>query len=164
MIEGIIQQVIYRTTATGLFYALGAIPVVAELNSILQLGITWQNNSDAAFNGHIELVITKPNGTTVTLDDVMHQDLEVVADGSATVLFEAITLDQYGTYTAQATLTETDETEILDLESFSFATVAEPAAVVPTQFDISTLLVSVMPLVMLVLVFGMLKPMFKGMF
>lgn len=162
MQEGIIQQVIYRITATGLFYALGVTPVSAALNSILQLGITWQNTSDAAFQGHVELVVTKPDGTTVTLDDVMHQDLEVAAGESATVLFEAITLNQYGTYTAQATLTETDETDVLDLESFSFATVAEPA--VPAEFDISTLLVSIMPLIMLVLVFGMLKPMFKGMF
>ncbi|GAH79652.1 unnamed protein product, partial [marine sediment metagenome] len=76
MQEGIIQQVIYRTTATGLFYALGVTPAAVALNSILQLGITWQNTSDAAFHGHVELVVTKPDGTTVTLSDVMHQDLE----------------------------------------------------------------------------------------
>lgn len=162
MQEGSITQVIYRTTATGLFYALPATPVTAELNSIVQLGITWQNTSDAAFHGHIELVITKPDGTTVTLNDVMHQDLEVDPNESATVLFGAVTLDQYGTYSAQVTLTETDETEVLDLETFSFATVAAPVAVA-AEFDIATLLASIMPLIMLVLMFQMLKPLLKGM-
>jgi len=163
MAEGSIQQVIYRTTTTGLFYALPEVPIAAELNSIVQLGITWQNVSDAAFEGHVQLVVTKPDGTTVTLDDVMHQDLEVDPNESATVLFEAVTLDQYGAYSAQATLTETDETEILDLETFSFATVAAPTAVTVAEFDISTLLASIMPLIMLVLIFQMLKPLMKGM-
>ncbi len=161
MQEGTITQVIYRGTTTGLFYALPATPLPAELNSIVQLGITWLNTSDAAFNGHIELVITKPDGTTVTLNDVMHQDLEVDPNESATVLFGAVTLDQYGTYSAQATLTETDETTILDLETFSFATVAAPTAV--AEFDVSTLLASIMPLIMLVMMFSILKPMLKGM-
>ncbi|GAJ04975.1 unnamed protein product, partial [marine sediment metagenome] len=49
MAEGSITQVIYRTTTTGLFYALPAAPVAAELNSIFQLGITWQNTSEEAF-------------------------------------------------------------------------------------------------------------------
>ncbi len=153
--EGLIQQVIYRTTTTGLFYALPAAAVAAELNSIFQIGITWQNTSEEAFQGHIELVITKPDGTTVTPDDVMHQDLEVDPGASATVLFEAVTLDQYGTYSAQATLTETDETEVLDLETFSFATIAEPTAVA-LAFDVGTLLASIMPLIMLMMVFMML--------
>ena len=160
MAEGSITQVIYRTTTTGLFYALPAAPVAAELNSIFQLGVTWQNTSDAAFQGHIELVVTKPDGTTVTLDDVMHQDLEVDPNESATVLFEAVTLDQYGTYSAQATLTETDETEALDLETFSFATIAEPTV---AALDISTVLSSIMPLIMLMMVFMMITPMMKGM-
>ncbi|GAI69628.1 unnamed protein product [marine sediment metagenome] len=159
--EGAITQVIYRTTTTGLFYALPAAAVTVELNSIFQLGITWLNTSEEAFQGHIELVITKPDGTTVTLSDVMHQDLEVGPDESATVLFEAIILDQYGTYSAQATLTETDEAEVLDLETFSFATIAAPLAV--AEFDISTLLASIMPLIMLIMVFMMLKPMLAGM-
>ncbi|MBA7624871.1 hypothetical protein ES703_32285 [subsurface metagenome] len=159
--EGSITQVIYRTTTTGLFYALPATPVAVELNSIFQLGITWLNTSEEAFQGHIELVITKPDGTTVTLNDVMHQDLEVDPGNSATVLFGAILLDQYGTYSAQATLTETDGTTILDLETFSFATVAAPVAV--AEFDISTLLASIMPLIMLIMVFMMLKPMLAGM-
>ncbi|GAH18040.1 unnamed protein product, partial [marine sediment metagenome] len=53
--EGMITQIIYRTTTTGLFYALPAEPVAAELNSILQMGVTWQNTSEEAFQGHIEL-------------------------------------------------------------------------------------------------------------
>ncbi|GAI65261.1 unnamed protein product, partial [marine sediment metagenome] len=162
MQEGTITQVIYRTTTTGLFYALPATPVAVELNSIFQLGITWLNTSEEAFQGHIELVITKLDGTTVTLNDVMHQDLEVDPNESATVLFGAILLDQYGTYSAQATLTETDETTILDLETFSFATIAAPVAVA-AEFDISTLLASIMPLIMLIMVFMMLKPMLAGM-
>lgn len=41
---------------------------------------------------------------------------------------------------------------------------AVPAAgVTPAEFDISTLLVSIMPLIMLVMVFQMLKPLLKGM-
>ncbi|GAI83241.1 unnamed protein product [marine sediment metagenome] len=134
--EGSIQQVVYRQTTAGLFYALGAIPVSAELNSIFQMGITWLNTSEDEFEGHIELIVTKPDGTTVTPEAVMGQDLEVDPSNSATVLFEAITLDQYGTYSAQATLTEAGETEVLDLETFSFATVAEPAV----GFDISSIM------------------------
>ena len=159
--EGVIQQVIYRTTATGLFYALPAAPVAAELNSTFQLGVTWLNTSEEAFQGHIELIVTKPDGTTVTLSDVMHQDLEVDPNESATVLFGAVILDQYGTYSAQATLTETDGTTILDLETFSFATIAAPTAV--AEFDISTLLASIMPLIMLVMMFSILKPILKPM-
>lgn len=40
---------------------------------------------------------------------------------------------------------------------------AIPATAVAGQFDISTLLVSIMPLIMMVMVFQMLKPMLKGM-
>ncbi len=40
---------------------------------------------------------------------------------------------------------------------------AVPATVTAAQFDISTLLASIMPLIMMILVFSMLKPMFKGM-
>lgn len=40
---------------------------------------------------------------------------------------------------------------------------AFPATAVAAEFDISTLLASIMPLIMLILVFSMLKPMFKGM-
>lgn len=41
---------------------------------------------------------------------------------------------------------------------------AVPATgVAAAQFDISTLLVSIMPLIMLVLVFQMIKPLMKGM-
>ena len=38
-----------------------------------------------------------------------------------------------------------------------------PAAVTPGQFDITTLLTSIMPLIMMIMVFSMLKPMFGGM-
>lgn len=38
-----------------------------------------------------------------------------------------------------------------------------PTAVTPGQFDITTLLTSIMPLIMLVLVMQMLKPMMGGM-
>lgn len=158
--SGLIQQVIYRMTTTGLFYALPATPVAATLNSIFQLGITWQNTSEEAFQGHVAVIITKPDGTTVTPDDVMHQDLSVDPNASASVLFEAVTLDQYGTYSAQVTLTETDETDVLDLETFSFATVARVAV---AEFDVSTLLASIMPLIMLMMVFMMITPMMKGM-
>lgn len=37
------------------------------------------------------------------------------------------------------------------------------ATTAPAQFDISTLLASIMPLIMLVLMFQMLKPLLKGM-
>ncbi len=40
---------------------------------------------------------------------------------------------------------------------------AVPATAVATQFDISTLLASIMPLIMLIMVFMMLKPMLAGM-
>ncbi|GAI58784.1 unnamed protein product [marine sediment metagenome] len=40
---------------------------------------------------------------------------------------------------------------------------AFPATAVTPAFDITTLLTSIMPLVMLILVFSMLKPMFAGM-
>ena len=40
---------------------------------------------------------------------------------------------------------------------------AVPATAVAANFDISTLLASIMPLIMLIMVFMMLKPMLKGM-
>ena len=40
---------------------------------------------------------------------------------------------------------------------------AVPATAVAAQFDISTLLASIMPLIMLIMVFMMLKPMLAGM-
>ncbi len=40
---------------------------------------------------------------------------------------------------------------------------AFPATVAPANFDISTLLASIMPLIMLIMVFMMLKPMLAGM-
>ncbi|MBA7506494.1 hypothetical protein ES706_05185 [subsurface metagenome] len=71
MQEGSIQQVVYRQTTAGLFYALGATPVAAALNSIFQMGITWLNTSEDEFEGHIELIVTKPDGTTVAPEAVM---------------------------------------------------------------------------------------------
>ena len=40
---------------------------------------------------------------------------------------------------------------------------AVPATVAATQFDISTLLTSIMPLIMLVMVMQMMKPLLAGM-
>ena len=40
---------------------------------------------------------------------------------------------------------------------------AVPATTMAAQFDISTLLASIMPLIMLMMVFMMITPMFKGM-
>ena len=40
---------------------------------------------------------------------------------------------------------------------------AVPATAVAAQFDIGTLLASIMPLIMLIMVFMMLKPMLAGM-
>lgn len=96
------------------------VPSVA-INTSYALAVTWQNNGDEDFHGHISVVVTKPDGTTTTLVAASGQDEEVEVDDSNAVVFNPITLDQYGVYTAVATLTETGETTVLDQNSYIVA-------------------------------------------
>ena len=66
----------------------------------LSLAVNWVNDGNVPCRGHVDLVITRPDGSEVSPEAVGNQDT-VLAPGYATAVeFASITLDQLGSYLA----------------------------------------------------------------
>jgi len=96
-------------------------PPEVPIGTAFHLAPQWLNQSAEPISGHIELTITKPDGTKVTLNDVLYQDNWAIPGNWWGVQFEPFTMDQAGTYRATATLSTTGES--LDEKTFNIATV-----------------------------------------
>jgi len=155
--SGYIKEIEYNILGGAVgspWYNLGAVPPSVDLNTSYALSVEWENTGDETFKGHIAIVVTAPDGTTTTLTAASGQDTEVIAGGSATVIFDPITLSQAGTYSATFTLTETGETVVFDQNTASIATVAAA----PTGIDLSSLV----GLMITVMIVGMMMKMVTG--
>ena len=73
----------------------------------LSLCVDWQNTSPAAVvKGHVDVDITRPDGSSVRLTATQGQDETIYPGGIQVVVFEdALTLDQVGSYSGTVTLT-----------------------------------------------------------
>lgn len=80
------------------------IPPEVPLGTAFHLAPQWLNQSAEPMCGHIDLTITKPDGSQVVLSDVLNQDNWAAPGNGWAVQFEPITLGQAGTYKATATL------------------------------------------------------------
>lgn len=89
---------------------LGETPPTVPFGTSFHLAPQWLNQSAEAISGHIELTITKPDGTKVTLNDVLNQDNWAAPGIGWGVQFEPFTMDQAGTYKATATLSSVGQT------------------------------------------------------
>jgi hypothetical protein len=68
------------------------------------LALVWLNNGSVSVRGHVDLTVTRPDGSQVVPPAVLNQD-NVAAPGSGwAVQFAPITLDQAGSWTARAVL------------------------------------------------------------
>ena len=110
------------------WYTLGVIPPTVSLNTSFALAVTWENTGDEAFDGHIALSVTDPNGIVSVITAASGQDANVLAGGETAVVFTAFTLDVAGVYAAEMTLTEEDHTTVYDTNASQIATAAADAA------------------------------------
>ena len=110
------------------WYTLGVIPPAVSLNTSFALAVTWENTGDEAFDGHIALSVTDPNGIVSVITAASGQDANVLAGGETAVVFTAFTLDVAGVYAAEMTLTEEDHTTVYDTNASQVAIVAADAA------------------------------------
>jgi len=88
------------------------------LNGEIYLNPLWTTRSEAYIVGHIDLVVTYPDGTSRTLLATGHQDFE---GNGANVLFEPFTSSQEGNYTVEVTLSSSGQ--VLDTVTFSLTAV-----------------------------------------
>lgn len=79
-----------------------ASPPLVPLGTDFYLGVAWVNESGAPIRGHVDLTVTRPDGTAVALSAPEDQ----VADpGKGWIYsFGPLTLDQVGTYQGRAVL------------------------------------------------------------
>lgn len=134
---------------------LGVTAPSVAINTSFALAATWVNNGDEDLHGHIAIVVTRADGTAVTLIADSGQDVEVEPDDSNTVVFGPITLDQYGVYSAVVTLTETGETTALDVNSYSIADTGTAPAAGINLGEIMNLMITLM-------IVGMMMKMMTG--
>jgi len=80
------------------------------LGTEFYLAWTWTNDSAGYMVGHVEITVTKPDGSEVTPAADENQDYNAPPGGGRTVGFDGVVLDQAGTYRATATLSSGGET------------------------------------------------------
>jgi len=86
------------------------IPPAVPVGTELQLAVLWLNQSGVPISGHIEAAVTRPDGSSVTLTDILGQNNWATSGSTDTVLFAPVLLDQASTYTARVTLSTMGET------------------------------------------------------
>lgn len=97
-------------------------PPEVPLGTAFHLAVQWLNQSAEAISGYVELAITKPDSTKVTLNDVLNQNNWAAPNNGWVAQFEPVVLDQVGTYTVKATLSSGGQ--VLDSVTFNLVAVA----------------------------------------
>jgi hypothetical protein len=97
-------------------------PPAPPLGTAFYLAISWANESPVTIPGHIDLAVARPDGTEVTPAATLNQDGEAELGSGWIVPFEAVTLEQAGTYRARTTLST--EGKVLDETSIDVAVVS----------------------------------------
>lgn len=105
-------------------------PPTVPVGTAFHPAVQWLNQGAEAVCGHIELTITKPDGTKVTPNDVLNQDSWAAPGNGWAVQFEPVILDQSGDYQAEAVLSSIGQT--LDRRSVSLAHVLNPTVMLGT--------------------------------
>ena len=95
------------------------------LNEEVYLQPVWVNDSEINIVGHVDLVVTYPDGTKHTLLATQNQDREATPGSGYYVQFEPFTTSQEGTYTVTATLSSAGQV----LDSVTFTLVGVPVGV-----------------------------------
>ena len=103
---------------------LPASPPRVSQGTSFDLAVGWRNDSSVAICGHVDLTIIKPDGTEVTPRDIEGQNTWADPGGGSTVAFDAVALDQEGTYEARVTISTMGQ--VLDEEAFNVASVSVP--------------------------------------
>lgn len=109
-VAGSIVGMLYWYEGLAGWASLPETPPTVPLGIALHLAPQWLNQGAEPISGHIELTITKPDGTKVTLNDVLNQNNWATPGNVGGVQFESVTLDQAGTYKAETRLTTMDQT------------------------------------------------------
>lgn len=91
------------------------------LNEEIHLAPLWINKSEINIVGHVDLVVTYPDGTKAFLSAVLNQDKEAAPNSGYFVQFAPFISSQEGTYTLEATLSSAGQ--VLDSVTFTLVTV-----------------------------------------
>lgn len=121
-LAGSITGMLYWYEGLDDWQALPAEPLVLPLNTALHLAPSWLNESAEPISGHIQLTVTKPDGSEVTPTDVLNQNNWAASGNGWGVQFEPVTLDQSGEYQAKVTLSSIGQ--VLDEKTITVASVA----------------------------------------
>ena len=81
--------------------------------------VSWFNDSTIQMTGHIEAIVTKPVGTTLSLQATGGQDTTLAPSESKTVMFDML-IDQSGPWVLHVTLSDEATSSILDQISVNF--------------------------------------------
>lgn len=138
----------------GQWFTLGLSPPTPSLNTDMSLSVTWANTGTENVRVNIALVVDKPDGSVVHMNAYYGQDNWVAPGGSCTVRFEPVTLDQSGQYVGHAFISETDGLSLGSPLHFTFANVGAVGA---------DLMSAILPFVLIMMMFGMMIPMMRGM-
>jgi hypothetical protein len=104
-LAGRIQTVLYWYEGLSGWVALDpkAPPSVPQ-GTAFYLAIGWVNGSNVNMTGHVDLIITGPDGAQVTPAATGQQDQAAAPGNGFIVNFEPVTLDQAGAYQGRAIL------------------------------------------------------------
>ena len=124
---GHIDRVLYwhEPLAQWVWYDEPIQPVPVPIGTEFHLSLAWVNDGTGVMTGHMELTITKPDGSQVTPDVVLNQDQTASPGSGWIVAFDGVVLDQEGAYQATAVLKSGGHT--LDTKTFHSATVGAGA-------------------------------------
>ena len=101
--QGVIQRFLYWLPGmAGVVELTG--PLSVPTGVALTLYVAWINSGQVVFTGHVDLSVTKPDGTTLTPAAVSGQDVVATPGNGAIPQFSPVLFDQAGAYSGRAVL------------------------------------------------------------
>lgn len=134
-LAGSIASFLYWHEGLSSWTLLSDTPPTLPRGTALHLAVQWASLSSERISGHIDLTVTKPDGSVTTLSSVLNQDRWADPQNTWAVQFEPIILEESGGYQAEARLSTMGE--VLDQKTVACAIV--PAAArfyMPGRLDV----------------------------
>ncbi len=120
-LQGSIEGLLYWYEGLANWASLSKVLLLPK-DTALYLAGMWRNGGAEPISGHLELVITRPDGSQLALNDVLNQNNWAAPGNGWMVQFEPVVLDQLDTY--KATLRLSTMGQLLDETSMDVAIAA----------------------------------------
>ncbi len=123
-LQGSIEGLLYWYEGLANWASLSEVLLLPK-DTALYLAGMWRNGGAEPISGHLEIVITRPDGSQLALNDVLNQNNWAAPGNGWMVQFEPVVLDQPGIY--KATLRLSAMGQLLDETSMDVA-IIQPTA------------------------------------